>query len=124
MCPSTSLTRPGWFTFSTSTFSVLLVAVFSSTAWRTLSPNCTTQDRAKDLGHAEWLALLLDREAASRNTKRAQSRLRAARLRDRRVGARTDLERASARGLKTLCPVCLGKAQDADAGPEALLGMR
>ena len=26
-----------------------------------------TQDRAKDLGHAEWLALLLDREAASRN---------------------------------------------------------
>jgi len=40
-----------------------------------------TQDRAKDLGHAEWLALLLDREAASRNTKRAQSRLRAARLR-------------------------------------------
>ena len=38
-----------------------------------------TQDRAKDLGHAEWLALLLDREAASRNTKRAQSRLRAAR---------------------------------------------
>jgi DNA replication protein DnaC len=40
-----------------------------------------TQDRAKDLGHAEWLALLLDREAASRNTKRAHSRLRAARLR-------------------------------------------
>ena len=31
--------------------------------------------------HAEWLALLLDREAASRNTKRFQSRLRSARLR-------------------------------------------
>ena len=29
-----------------------------------------TQDRAKDLDHADWLALLLDREAASRNTKR------------------------------------------------------
>jgi DNA replication protein DnaC len=39
------------------------------------------QDRAKDLGHAEWLALLVDREAASRNTRRVQSRLKAARLR-------------------------------------------
>ncbi len=32
------------------------------------------QDRAKDLDHAEWLALLLDREAANRNTKRFQGR--------------------------------------------------
>jgi DNA replication protein DnaC len=39
------------------------------------------QDRAKDLSHAEWLALLLDREVAKRNSKRFQSRLRAARLR-------------------------------------------
>ena len=39
------------------------------------------QDAARDLGHAEWLALLLDREAASRNTKRTQSRLRSAHLR-------------------------------------------
>jgi DNA replication protein DnaC len=39
------------------------------------------QDRAKDLNHAEWLALLLDREAANRNTKRFQSRLRSAKLR-------------------------------------------
>ena len=39
------------------------------------------QDAARDLGHAEWLALLLDREAASRNTKRMQSRLKAAHLR-------------------------------------------
>lgn len=39
------------------------------------------QDAAKDLTHAEWLALLLDREIANRTTKRAQSRLRAARLR-------------------------------------------
>jgi hypothetical protein len=31
--------------------------------------------------HAEWLALLLDREAANRNTKRFQSRLRSAKLR-------------------------------------------
>ena len=34
-----------------------------------------------DLAHAEWLALLLDREAANRNTRRFQTRLRAARLR-------------------------------------------
>jgi DNA replication protein DnaC len=35
----------------------------------------------RDLAHAEWLALLLDREVAERDTKRFQSRLRAARLR-------------------------------------------
>ena len=40
-----------------------------------------TNDAADDLGHAEWLALLLDREAANRNTKRLTARLRAARLR-------------------------------------------
>lgn len=40
-----------------------------------------TQDAAGDLAHAEWLALLLDREAANRNTKRFQTRLRSARLR-------------------------------------------
>ena len=39
------------------------------------------QDNAADLAHAEWLALLLDRETAARNTKRFQSRLRSARLR-------------------------------------------
>ena len=39
------------------------------------------QDTARDLAHAEWLALLLDREAASRSTRRFQTRLRAARLR-------------------------------------------
>ncbi len=39
------------------------------------------QDKARDLAHAEWLALLLDREVASRSTRRFQTRLRAARLR-------------------------------------------
>jgi hypothetical protein len=29
----------------------------------------------RTLAHAEWLALLLDREAANRNTKRFQTRL-------------------------------------------------
>ena len=34
------------------------------------------QDKARDLAHAEWLALLLDRESASRSTRRFQTRLR------------------------------------------------
>jgi len=43
------------------------------------------QDTTRDLAHAEWLALLLDREGANRTTKRYKTRLRAARL--RHVGA-------------------------------------
>jgi DNA replication protein DnaC len=39
------------------------------------------QDRANELSHAEWLALLIDRETAQRSTKRLQSRLKSARLR-------------------------------------------
>ncbi|MBA3587569.1 IS21-like element helper ATPase IstB [Methylibium sp.] len=39
------------------------------------------QDAAGDLAHAEWLALLIDREVASRNTRRFQTRMRAAKLR-------------------------------------------
>src|SRR6516165_4957014 len=35
------------------------------------------QEDAHNLAHAEWLALLLDREAADRNTRRFQTRLRA-----------------------------------------------
>ena len=37
--------------------------------------------QANELSHAEWLALLLDREASLRATKRLSNRLRAARLR-------------------------------------------
>jgi len=40
-----------------------------------------TQEELSNLAHAEWLALLLDREAANRNTKRFHTRLRSARLR-------------------------------------------
>ena len=39
------------------------------------------QEESRSLSHAEWLALLLDRETANRNTWRFQTRLRAARLR-------------------------------------------
>ena len=41
------------------------------------------QDDAAELSHAEWLGLLIDREAANRSTKRYQSRMRAAKLRHR-----------------------------------------
>jgi len=40
-----------------------------------------TQDGSTSLGHAEWLGLLIDREASSRATKRFKSRIRSARLR-------------------------------------------
>jgi DNA replication protein DnaC len=39
------------------------------------------REDTSSLAHAEWLALLLDREVANRNTRRFQTRLRAARLR-------------------------------------------
>jgi DNA replication protein DnaC len=39
-----------------------------------------SQSQAAELGHAEWLALLLDREFANRNTRRFHVRLRLARL--------------------------------------------
>jgi len=44
-----------------------------------------TQDAAADLSHAEWLGLLIDREAVNRTTKRFQTRMKAAKL--RHVGA-------------------------------------
>jgi len=39
------------------------------------------QPQAAELAHPEWLALLLDREAANRNTRRFKVRLRSAKLR-------------------------------------------
>ena len=57
-----------------------------------------TQDRAADLTHAEWLGLLADREEASRETKRYEARMRAARL--RHVGASPeDVDYRARRGL-------------------------
>lgn len=43
------------------------------------------RDDISDLSHAEWLGLLIDREASNRSTKKFQSRMRAAKL--RHVGA-------------------------------------
>ena len=57
-----------------------------------------TQDATADLSHAEWLALLIDREVADRTTKRFQSRMRAATL--RHVGAAIeDVDYRTARKL-------------------------
>ena len=56
------------------------------------------QDGTADLTHAEWLGLLIDREAASRETKRFESRMRTARL--RHVGATPeDVDYKTRRGL-------------------------
>lgn len=56
------------------------------------------QDRAADLTHAEWLGLLADREEASRETKRYETRIRAAKL--RHVGAcPEDVDYRARRGL-------------------------
>ena len=60
------------------------------------------QDAAADFSHAEWLGLLVDREVASRETKRFEARMRSARL--RHVGAcPEDVDYRARRGLdKTL----------------------
>lgn len=44
-----------------------------------------SRDDTADLSHAEWLGLLIDREASNRSTKKFQSRMRSAKL--RHVGA-------------------------------------
>ena len=57
------------------------------------------RDGTADLAHAEWLGLLVDREAASRETKRFESRMRTARL--RHVGASPeDVDYRARRGLE------------------------
>lgn len=40
-----------------------------------------TQDATTELSHPEWLGLLVEREVASRNSRRFQTRMRAAKLR-------------------------------------------
>ncbi len=58
-----------------------------------------TQDGTANLTHAEWLGLLIDRESASRDTKRFESRMRTARL--RHVGAcPEDVDYRARRGLE------------------------
>ena len=61
-----------------------------------------TQDGSAELTHAEWLALLLDREATVRNTRRVQSRLRLAKLRHGQASVEDVDYRASRRLDKAL----------------------
>ena len=57
-----------------------------------------TQDGTASLSHAEWLGLLIDRETASRETRRFESRMRSAKL--RHVGASPeDVDYRSRRNL-------------------------
>ena len=56
-----------------------------------------TQPEARALPHAEWLALLLDREVTMRRQKRFESRARAARLRHQ--ASIEDVDFRAARGL-------------------------
>jgi DNA replication protein DnaC len=60
------------------------------------------QEEVHNLAHAEWLALLLDREVADRNTKRFQTRLRSARLRHSQAAIEDVDYRAPRRLDKTL----------------------
>ena len=54
-------------------------------------------DETKDLAHADWLALLLDRETSWRRDKRLTTRLRAAKLRQQ--ASVEDVDYRAARGL-------------------------
>ena len=57
------------------------------------------RDGTAGLSHAEWLGLLVDRETASRETKRFESRMRTARL--RHVGASPEnVDYRARRGLE------------------------
>ena len=61
---------------------------------------------ADTLGHGDWLALLLDREAIHRQDKRMAARLRYARLRHQ--AAPEDIDYRAARGLdRALLKGCL-----------------
>ena len=56
------------------------------------------KDSGEKLGHAEWLALLADREAVNRNTERFKTRMRSAKL--RHAGATVeDIDYLTPRGL-------------------------
>ena len=57
-----------------------------------------SQDGAADLSHAEWLGLLIDRETASRETKRFESRMRTAKLRHG-AASPEDVDYKARRGL-------------------------
>ena len=64
--------------------------------WHVHSPSCRPIPGA-ELSHAEWLGLLLDREATERYQRRLRARLRYARLRHQ--ASVEDVDYRAARGL-------------------------
>lgn len=58
------------------------------------------QGGTADLTHAEWLGLLIDRENASRDKKRFESRMRTVRLRQRAGHTTASAEKARATAKK------------------------
>ena len=56
------------------------------------------QEKSQDLSHAEWLGLLVDREESSRETKRYENRMRAAKLRHT-AACPEDVDYRARRGL-------------------------
>ncbi len=64
------------------------------------------QDGAAALSHAEWLGLLVDRESASRETKRFESRMRTAKLRQSAHRPRTLITNPGAVSTKPCSSRC------------------
>ena len=62
-----------------------------------ISADLAAADQTKDIAHADWLALLLDRETSWRRDKRLMARLRAAKLRQQ--ASVEDVDYRAARGL-------------------------
>ena len=77
-------------------------------AWSTPSFELQNQREAADLTRAEWLALLLDRELATRSTKRYNMRLRSAKLRHGQVVIEDVDYRAPRQLDKALCQQLAG----------------
>ena len=73
----------------------------------------TAAGQAKDLQHADWLALLLDRETSWRRDKRLTARLRAAKLRQQ--ASVEDIDYRAVRGLDRALFQALSEGEWIDA---------
>ncbi|TWB86022.1 IstB-like ATP binding protein [Bradyrhizobium macuxiense] len=70
---------------------------------------------ANSLGHAEWLALLLEREASLRHDKRLATRLRLAKLRQR--ACVEDVDYRTPRGSTARCSPASSRAAGSTTTP-------
>jgi DNA replication protein DnaC len=78
--------------------------------------------QAKDLPHADWLALLLERETSWRRDKRLTARLRAAKLRQQ--ASVEDVDYRAARGLDRVLFQKLSEGEWIDAHDNLALQLR